>query len=103
MHGDCFSYPPSNPLPRSSSQIKFDTFETMNVYKIAHLNSKYLFWHQYKSPHTRVRVRVLQALRPLGVRLMTTVVERFSHVPDLHVEGHSLLELHQAQIVSTLR
>jgi hypothetical protein len=80
----------------------FDSFETTNVCKFAYLNSKYLsVLDRYTSAHTQVRV--LQALRPLGVRLMTTVVERFSHVPDLHVEGHSLLELHQAQIVSTLR
>jgi hypothetical protein len=42
-------------------------------------------------------------LRPRGVRLMRTVVERFSVTLDPDYEGHHLLEQYAAQIGSSLR
>lgn len=44
-----------------------------------------------------------QALRPRGVRLMHALLAAFGEAPDPEVEGARLLELYQAQIVSTLR
>jgi hypothetical protein len=45
----------------------------------------------------------VQALRPLGVKLMKTVVKRFGDVADPMAEGQKLLELYQAQVVSAIR
>ncbi|KAL4431040.1 hypothetical protein ABPG75_006296 [Micractinium tetrahymenae] len=45
----------------------------------------------------------LEALRPRGVRLMHAVLACFGDSPDPVVEGARLMELHQAQVVSTLR
>ncbi|KAL4425068.1 hypothetical protein ABPG77_010382 [Micractinium sp. CCAP 211/92] len=45
----------------------------------------------------------LEALRPRGVRLMHAVLACFGDSPDPVVEGARLMELYQAQIVSTLR
>jgi hypothetical protein len=42
-------------------------------------------------------------LRPRGVRLMRTVVERFSSAADPDYDGHHLLEQYAAQIGSSLR
>ncbi len=44
-----------------------------------------------------------QALRPLGVKLMKTVVKRFGEAEDPLAEGQLLLELYQAQVVSAIR
>jgi len=44
-----------------------------------------------------------QALRPHGVALMGAVLECWGEAEDPEMEGARLLELYQAQIVSTLR
>eukprot|EP00887_Chlorella_sp_A99_P005661 scaffold1.g5661.t1 len=45
----------------------------------------------------------LEALRPMGLRLLREVVRRFGDAPDPLLEGQRLLEQYQAQVVSALR
>lgn len=45
----------------------------------------------------------VQALRPRGVRLMAALLAAFGDSPDPMLEGARLMELYQAQVVSTLR
>ncbi|XP_022772079.1 protein SWEETIE isoform X3 [Durio zibethinus] len=42
-------------------------------------------------------------MRPIGVRLLSSVVDKFETVPDPELPGHVLLEQYQAQLLSAVR
>ncbi|KAA3458387.1 HEAT repeat-containing protein 5B isoform X2 [Gossypium australe] len=42
-------------------------------------------------------------MRPIGVRLLSSVVDKFETVPDPELPGHFLLEQYQAQLISAVR
>ncbi|XP_057993388.1 protein SWEETIE isoform X1 [Hevea brasiliensis] len=42
-------------------------------------------------------------MRPIGVGLLTTIVDTFETIPDPELPGHLLLEQYQAQLVSAVR
>ncbi|XP_043809967.1 protein SWEETIE isoform X3 [Manihot esculenta] len=42
-------------------------------------------------------------MRPIGVGLLTTIVDKFETTPDPDLPGHLLLEQYQAQLVSAVR
>ncbi|KAK9865210.1 hypothetical protein WJX84_003181 [Apatococcus fuscideae] len=45
----------------------------------------------------------LEALRPMGLKLLRLVINRYGDVEDPLLEGHCILEQYQAQFVSALR
>ncbi|XAR51547.1 hypothetical protein NMG60_11006202 [Bertholletia excelsa] len=42
-------------------------------------------------------------MRPIGVGLLSTIVDKFEMIPDPDLPGHLLLEQYQAQLVSAIR
>ncbi|XP_059670574.1 protein SWEETIE [Cornus florida] len=42
-------------------------------------------------------------MRPIGVGLLTTIVDKFEMIPDPDLPGHPLLEQYQAQLLSAVR
>ncbi|KAJ4850066.1 hypothetical protein Tsubulata_019358 [Turnera subulata] len=44
-----------------------------------------------------------ESMRPIGVGLLSTVLDKFETVPDPELPGHLLLEQYQAQLVSAVR
>ncbi|KAL9993657.1 putative armadillo-like helical, protein SWEETIE [Helianthus debilis subsp. tardiflorus] len=42
-------------------------------------------------------------MRPIGVRLLSTILDKFGKLPDPELPGHLLLEQNQAQLVSAVR
>ncbi|XVF71655.1 hypothetical protein PTKIN_Ptkin12aG0057000 [Pterospermum kingtungense] len=42
-------------------------------------------------------------MRPIGVGLLSSVVDKFESVPDPELPGHALLEQYQAQLISAVR
>ncbi|KAG9140394.1 hypothetical protein Leryth_018528, partial [Lithospermum erythrorhizon] len=42
-------------------------------------------------------------MRPIGVALLSTIVDKFGMIPDPELPGHILLEQNQAQLVSAVR
>ncbi|KAA8530559.1 hypothetical protein F0562_005268 [Nyssa sinensis] len=42
-------------------------------------------------------------MRPIGVELLSTIVDKFEMIPDPELPGHLLLEQYQAQLVSAVR
>ncbi|CAI5959281.1 unnamed protein product, partial [Closterium sp. NIES-65] len=45
----------------------------------------------------------MEGVRPMGVSLLGTILDKFGHTEDPDFEGHILLEQYQAQYVSTVR
>lgn len=45
----------------------------------------------------------INALRPVGVKVLQSIVECFADAADPHYEGHKLLELYSAQVAAALR
>uniref|UniRef100_A0A6N2N8R9 Uncharacterized protein n=1 Tax=Salix viminalis TaxID=40686 RepID=A0A6N2N8R9_SALVM len=42
-------------------------------------------------------------MRPIGVGLLTAILDKFEKSPDPELPGHLLLEQYQAQLVSAVR
>lgn len=45
----------------------------------------------------------IAGLRPVGVKVLQEIVEKFANAEDPHYEGHKLLELYSAQLAAALR
>ncbi|XP_026402924.1 protein SWEETIE [Papaver somniferum] len=44
-----------------------------------------------------------ESMQPIGVRLLSTIVEKFEKIPDPDLPGHFLMEQYQAQLISAIR
>ncbi|XP_030484965.2 protein SWEETIE isoform X1 [Cannabis sativa] len=44
-----------------------------------------------------------ESMQPIGVRLLSTIMDKFEKTPDPELPGHLLLEQYQAQLVSAIR
>ncbi|XP_062106312.1 protein SWEETIE isoform X2 [Humulus lupulus] len=44
-----------------------------------------------------------ESMQPIGVRLLSTIMDKFERTPDSELPGHLLLEQYQAQLVSAIR
>ncbi|KAK6913494.1 Laa1/Sip1/HEATR5-like, HEAT repeat region [Dillenia turbinata] len=44
-----------------------------------------------------------ESMQPIGVRLLSTIIDKFEKAPDPELPGHILLEQYQAQLVSAVR
>ncbi|MCL7033976.1 hypothetical protein MKW94_027185 [Papaver nudicaule] len=44
-----------------------------------------------------------ESMQPIGVGLLSTIVEKFEKIPDPDLPGHFLMEQYQAQLISAIR
>eukprot|EP00850_Spirogloea_muscicola_P003098 SM000012S25360 [mRNA] locus=s12:661062:677919:- [translate_table: standard] len=51
----------------------------------------------------QVATGTMERVKPLGVYTLSTILSKFSRAQDPDVEGHSILEQYQAQLLSALR
>ena len=60
-------------------------------------------WGYPPSPLSQIAPGSLESVRPLGVALLITVLDKFGSALDPDVEGQKLLEQYQAQYESSIR
>eukprot|EP00026_Physarum_polycephalum_P000215 Phypoly_transcript_00215.p1 GENE.Phypoly_transcript_00215~~Phypoly_transcript_00215.p1 ORF type:complete len:1942 (+),score=349.45 Phypoly_transcript_00215:90-5915(+) len=81
-------------------QVHFDLVlarqSTQQDYLVIHL-------HDLVTMAFKAATSETDSLRPVGVWTLKDIVENFANAADPEYEGHSLLELYQAQIASALR
>ncbi|OAY83386.1 HEAT repeat-containing protein 5A [Ananas comosus] len=60
-----------------------------------------------RSKHLRYRTRIstgqFEGMQPIGVKLLSIIMDKFGKTPDPEFPGHILLEQYQAQLVSAVR
>ena len=81
-----------------------DSFSLKNP-EYEKLSKNYLVFHlqDLVSVSFNCSTSSINALRPVGVKVLQSIVECFADASDPHYEGHKLLELYSAQFAAALR
>ncbi|KAF2072320.1 hypothetical protein CYY_006354 [Polysphondylium violaceum] len=82
--------------PQHFSMILIANFPNKTDYLVMHLHD--LISISYKAATSQI-----DSMRPIGILLLKDILDGFSKAIDPDYEGHLLLELYQAQIMSALR
>lgn len=70
-----------------------------------HSSSSWLVQHVQELISVAYQISTIQfeSMRSIGVRLLTSIVDKFEKSPDPELPGHLLLEQYEAQLISAIR
>ncbi|KAL4197361.1 hypothetical protein AMTRI_Chr04g187950 [Amborella trichopoda] len=83
-------------LSLARARLLDDGGATTNYWLVLHIQELVALAYQISTSQ-------LENMQPLGVTLLSTIMEKFESAPDPELPGHLLMEQYQAQLVSAVR